>query len=157
MAISDTGLAAILVAIAVLYAIGSIFLQRKLTNPKRMREIQRTIKEHSNKLSALVKSGATKEEIAARQSQIMPLLSESMKSQMKPMFVVLPLFIVLYYFLVPGIINTMGAAKSTVTFIVPNLSYQYFFFLVEVIIGMAASVTVMVYDRKTAKKEALTT
>ncbi len=155
IAVPDTGLVAILVVVAVLYAIGSIFLQRKLTNPKRMREIQRTINEHSKKLNELVKSGATKEEISARQSQIMPLLSESMKSQMKPMFVVLPLFIVLYYFLVPGIINAMGAAKGTITFIMPDLSYQYFFFLVEVIIGMAASITVMVYDRKTAKKEAL--
>jgi uncharacterized membrane protein (DUF106 family) len=145
----------VVIAVAIAYAAGALLLQRRLTNPKRMREIQRRLKEHSKNLSEMVKSGAPKETIAAKQKEVMPLFSESMRSQMKPLLVVLPLFIVLYYALLPLLIGGMGASSSTISFIFPNLTYENFFFIVVFIFGMSLSIGVMVYDRKKGKQEEL--
>lgn len=145
----------VVVAVAIAYAAGALLLQRKLTNPKRMREIQRRLKVHTKMLNEMVKSGAPKDAIAAKQGEVMPLFSESMKSQMKPLLVVLPLFIVLYYALLPLLISSMGASGSTINFILPDLTYENFFFVVVFIIGMALSISVMVYDRKKGKAEEL--
>jgi len=143
----------VVIVVAVAYAAGALLLQRKLTNPKRMREIQRRLKAHTKALNEMVKSGAPKDAIAAKQGEVMPLFSESMKSQMKPMLVILPLFIVLYYALLPLLIGSMGASSSTIDFILPNLTYENFFFVVVFIIGMALSISVMAYDRKKGKDE----
>ena len=39
----------------------------------------------------------------AKQKEMMPLLGESMRSSMKPMFVILPMFLIVYYVLIPMI------------------------------------------------------
>lgn len=144
----------LIAAIAIFYAVGAVVLQRRLTNPKRQRELQRKIKEHTNTVKEMTKSGAQKSEIMSKQNEMMPLLSESMRSQIKPMFVILPLFLILYYVLLPYLISSLGATKSTVDFIFSGLSYQSFFFVVVFISGIATSIFVLVYDKAKGKKEA---
>jgi uncharacterized membrane protein (DUF106 family) len=131
----------IIIVIGVAYTLASVFLQRKLMNPKRMREVQGRIKLLTNEMNALVKSNATKEQIAAKQGEVMQLMSESMRSSLKPMFVVLPIFLVLYYVMLPAM--PLGAAKSV----------QSLFFYTVFVLGLIASAAVILYDRSQAKKE----
>jgi uncharacterized membrane protein (DUF106 family) len=145
----------IIVALAIGYAAFSIFIQRKLSNPKRIREIQRKVNENQKKLNEMIKSGAPKEAIQAKQKDLMPNMSEMMKYQIKPMLVILPSFVLLYWILLPNLISSLGASKSTINFILPNVTYQSFFIILEFIIGIAVSIVVMVYDRRKGKQEAL--
>lgn len=144
----------LIVALAVIYTVSSVFLQRKLSNPKRMRQIQRTIKEHSKKLNEMIKNKATKDEITAKQSEIMPLMSESMKNQMKSMLVIFPIFLLLYYELLPQLAGVMGFAKDSVNLLGFALNYQTFFFVIIFMTGIISTITIMLYDRKKAKEEA---
>ncbi|MCL4381819.1 EMC3/TMCO1 family protein [Candidatus Marsarchaeota archaeon] len=145
----------LIVALAVIYTVSSVFLQRKLSNPKRMRQIQRTIKEHTKKLNEMIKNKAAKEEITAKQSEIMPLMSESMKNQMKSMLVVFPIFLLLYYELLPQLANTMGFAQDSINLVGFALNYQTFFFVIIFMTGIISTITIMVYDRKKAKEETM--
>ncbi len=141
-------------AIAVGFAALSLFLQRKLSNPKKIREIQRKVNEHTKRLNEMVKSGATREQIQAKQSEIMPHMSEMMKHQIKPVIVIFPLFLLLYWVALPYLLNAFGAATATINFIFPKVSYTSFFIIIEFIIGIAVSIAVMAYDRKKGKAEA---
>lgn len=145
----------LIVALAVIYTVSSVFLQRKLSNPKKMRQIQRTIKEHTKKLNEMIKNKATKEEITAKQSEIMPLMSESMKNQMKSMLVVFPIFLLLYYELLPQLANAMGFAQDSINLMGFALNYQTFFFVIIFMTGIISTITIMVYDRKKAKEETM--
>jgi len=145
--------AVFIVVIAVAYSLGSLALQRKLANPKKMREIQARVKEHTKKLNEMVKSGAPKEEIMAKNKEVMPLVMESTKHQMKPMIVILPIFLLLYDVLLPYMATSMGFSKATIDFIFPNMNYQLFFFAVVFIVGMITTVFVMIYDKKKTKEE----
>ncbi len=143
---------AFIVVIAVAYSIGSLVLQRKLANPKKMREIQARVKEHTKKLNEMVKNGASKEDIMAKNKEVMPLVMESTKHQMKPLIVILPIFLLLYDVLLPYMATSMGFSKSTVDFIF-TMNYQYFFFAIVFIVGMISTVFVMLYDKKKTKEE----
>lgn len=135
--------------IAAAYTLASIALQRRLADPKKQREIQYTLSALSRELNAMAKSNATQEAMKAKQQELMPLMSKSMMSQFKPMFVILPIFLVLYYWILPSVpawfpaLFGVDGAKSV----------QSFFFIVVLVMGFAASVAVMVYDRKKAKEE----
>jgi len=144
--------AVFIVVIAVAYSMGSLTLQRKLANPKKMREIQARVKEHTKKLNEMVKSGAPKEEIMAKNKEVMPLVMESTKHQMKPMIVILPIFLLLYDVLLPYMATSMGFSTTTINFIF-TMNYQLFFFAVVFIVGMITTVFVMIYDKKKTKEE----
>lgn len=146
--------AILIIAIALAYAIGSIALQRRISNAKKMRELQRKISESSKRMNAMIKAGASKEEIASKQKEMMPLMSESMKNSIKPMIVILPLFVLLYYLILPFVINLTGQADNTINFILSGLSYQNFFFAVVFIFGIATSIAILAYDKKKGKEEA---
>ena len=141
-----------IVVIAVAYSLGSLALQRKLANPKKMREIQARVKEHTNKLKEMTKNGASKEEIMAKNKEVMPLVMESTKHQMKPLIAILPIFLILYDVLLPYVATSMGFSKATVDFIF-MMNYQYLFFAIVFIVGMITTVFVMLYDKKKAKEE----
>jgi uncharacterized membrane protein (DUF106 family) len=129
-------------AIAIAYTFTSVALQRRLTNPKKLREIQDRMKSVSNELNSMIKSNAAQEEIKAKQQELMPLMSTSMKAQFKPMFVILPIFLVLYYWLMPQLF--VSTSKTAV---------QSLFFIVVFVLGLASSFVVLAYDRKKAKEE----
>ncbi|MGA3020797.1 MAG: EMC3/TMCO1 family protein [Candidatus Micrarchaeales archaeon] len=136
--------------IALVYVIFSISTQRKLINPKRNYEIQDAIKQKSKELSELSRNKASQEQLLAKQREVTALLSESMKSQLKPMFVILPIFFVMYYVLFPAIFPS----DSTVTLLSMKFDYKTYFIILAFVFGLALSIIMMARDRIKMKKEA---
>lgn len=134
-----------LACIALGYAVFSIFLQRKLSNIDRMYEVRDRMNAHTKELVEMGKRQESKEVIAAKQQELTKLATESMKSQMKPMFVLLPITIILYYVLLPmGFPNQ----NATVTIFSLQLSYKTFFIASIFIIGIVLSVSMQIYDKR---------
>ncbi|MEM3781707.1 MAG: EMC3/TMCO1 family protein [Candidatus Micrarchaeaceae archaeon] len=138
---------------AAAYVAFSILMQRKLSNPKRLREIQGIIKSKSKELNELSKSHADTAVLAQKQKELTPLLSETMKLQFKPMLVVLPTFIILYYAVLP-MLFAPGTKLSLFSF---TVSYQIYFIFFSFIFGLIASLAVSFYDRKQSKRESAKT
>lgn len=139
-----------LAVIAVVYVLFSMFLQRKIVDMKRMRKVQELIKTKSKELNDMAKNQASKETLEAKQKEVTELLGQSMKSSFKPLFVVLPIFFVLYYLLLPA------AFPHNLTFTLPFLStvsYQTYFIVIAFIVGIVLSAIVMVWDRMQLAKE----
>jgi uncharacterized membrane protein (DUF106 family) len=134
----------IIVILAVIYAMVSVVIQRKLSNAKRLREIQAHIAKVTKEMNAMMKAKASDAEIAAKQKEMMPLLGESMKSSLKPMFVILPMFLIVYYVLVPMIPFPAPATPKNI---------QQFFFIAVFISGIVSAVCLMVYDKRLTKRE----
>ncbi len=142
----------ILIAIGIAYVAFSTFAQRKVGNPKKMRELQQRMNALSKELNQLVKSNAPKEEIAKKQSELMPLMSENMKTSIRPMLVILPVFFLLYYLILPTTFHSI--ANEYVPFIDSmKLNYLGVFFACVFILGIATSIIIMIYDRKKTKLE----
>lgn len=141
----------LLILLAGIYVALSIVLQRKLSNPKRLREIQEIIKEKTKELNELAKSRADPKALADKQKELMPLLNETMKLQFKPLLVVLPIFIALYYLILPMAFKPYSSARFS--FLSLSLNYQLYFVLFTFLFGIIASAVVALYDRAKAKKE----
>lgn len=133
----------ILVAISVAYALASVFIQRKVSNAKKLRETQAKIQKVSDEVKIMMKNKAPDTEIMAKQKEIMPLMGESMRSSLKPMFVILPIFAAMYYFIIPHLPFAVGNVKNV----------QEFFFVVVFIVGFVVAMIMMVRDRKIVKQE----
>lgn len=131
------------IALAVVYAISTVIIQRKLSNAKRMREINAKISKVTKEMNQMVKNRAPEAEIAARQKEIMPLLHESMKASFKPILVVMPMFLVVYYVLLPMLPFAAGNAKGV----------QGLFFIVVFVVGLVLAAVMLVNDRRLAKIE----
>lgn len=134
----------IIALLAVVYALVSVLIQRKLSNAKRLREIQAHIAKVTKEMNAMMKAKAPDAEINAKQKEMMPLLGESMKSSLKPMFVILPMFLIVYYVLVPMIPFPAPATPKNI---------QQFFFIAVFISGIVSAIALMIYDKKLTKKE----
>jgi len=131
------------ISIGVAYTLISVLLQRRLSNPKRMREVQARLRAMTGEMNALARNNASKEEIAAKNRELIPLMKESMNNSMKPMLVVLPLFLILYYVLLPSIPAALGPTKSV----------QLTFFLTSLVLGLISSVVILFYDKVQTRKE----
>ena len=100
----------ILIVIAVAYALFLCFRCRgSYRTPSRLREIQAQISKTTKEMNQMMKDKVPDAQIMAKQKEIMPLLGESTRSSMKPMFVILPLFLIVYYVLIPNIL--FGSAR----------------------------------------------
>ncbi len=133
----------IIIVMALVYTGISILAQRKLSNPKRMREIQYKVKIIQKDMNDMIKNKAPQEQLMAKQKEFMPLMGEQMKSSMKPMLVILPLLLITYYLILPEL--PIGAS---------NLSgSKELFFIIVFAVGIVVAIIIMVYDRKQAKKE----
>ncbi len=134
----------IIIIMAVIYTAISIAVQRLLTNPKRMREIQVKVQIMQKEMNEMLKRNAPQESLAAKQKEFMPLLGEQMKNSMKPMLVILPLLFLTYYVIIPHIpiitASNLSGSKSL-------------FFIVVLGLGLVAAVIVLLYDRQKAKQE----
>ena len=139
----------LIIAVGIAYVAVTIVLQRKLVNPMRQQELQDKIRTISNDLSALIKTNATKEEIAKKQSEVTPLMMESMKMSFKPMLVIFPLFLIVWLVALPAAFNSYSA--YTVNFI-ETLHYKGLFFVTSLLLGVSVSMVLMVIDRNTHKK-----
>jgi uncharacterized membrane protein (DUF106 family) len=135
----------IIIVIAVAYALFAVVLQRKLSNAKRLREIQAHITKTTKEMNLMIKNKAPESEIMAKQKEMMPLLGESMRSSLKPMFVILPMFLIVYYLLIPNL-PLGGTPPAT-----PK-SIQSFFFIVVFIVGIISAIGLMIYDKQATKK-----
>lgn len=137
--------------IAIVYVLFSVFVQRKLVDMKHMQEVQDTIKQKSKELNEMVKAKAAQEQLALKQKEITSMLGQSMRSQFKPMFVVLPVFFVLYYLVFPAVFPS--SLKITVPFVSWTLGYQTYFIAVAFIAGMILSFGLMARDRARIARE----
>lgn len=138
--------------IAIVYVAFSVFIQRKLVNMKRTYEVQEIIKAKSKELNELSKNKASQEALLAKQKEITSLLGESMKSQFKPMFVILPLFFIMYYWAFPIVFASNPSV--TIPLLGMSLNYKSYFILVAFILGFIFSIGLMINDRiKMAKSK----
>ena len=107
----------IVIVMAVAYTCISILAQRKLSNPRRMREIQTQVKNMQKEMTAMMKNNATQDQLTAKQKEFMPLMGEQMKYSMKPMLVIFPLLLITYYVIMPilpfgSLVSAQGGAPS---------------------------------------------
>ena len=91
----------VVIIIATLLDIGSIFIHRKLVDPKRSEEIKRKIEDHQKRYVEAQKIGDKKEleRLEDEQDEIMKLVKESMYSSFKPMLITTPIVLVLLWIL----------------------------------------------------------
>ena len=151
MSIMPLPIALAIIGFGLAEVIISVVVQRKLSNPKRARELQAKMKRLSKELQELG-SNASKETLTAKQNEIMALMKQNMGMMMKPMLVALPLFLILYYVVLPA--GFAWTAGETFTFIVP-LTYTDLFFATVLIFGIVSSIIITIYDRKKMQEEAL--
>jgi hypothetical protein len=136
--------------VALAYVAFSVKVQRKLTNPARNYEIQNMIKEKSKELNELAKNRASQELMDKKQKEVTTLLSESMRSQMKPMFVILPFFFIMFYVVFPAVFP----ADLKVDFMSAQWDYKSYFIMLAFVFGIVLSVGMSLYDKvKMARKQ----
>ncbi len=142
-----------IVVSGVIYTAAAAVVQRKLSNPKRTRELQDQIKVFSKELNEMIKGNAPKEEISAKQSMMMPLVKQSMTMNLKSTFVLIPTFLIVYYLIIPWLFGGLGTAATAFSIGSYNFSLQYrgVFFVSVFIFGIGTSIGIMVYDRYRAK------
>ncbi len=142
--ILPTNVEIIIIVMAIAYTIISIAVQRLLTNPKRMRQIQAKVQLLQKEMNEMMKNKAPNEQLMQKQKEFMPLMGEQMKSSMKPMLVILPLLMLTYYVIIP---NMPMISSSYIA------SSKTLFFIVVFAVGMVAAIVIMVYDRKKMKEK----
>ncbi len=140
-----------IVIIAVVYIVTTLVIQRKATDTKKMRSVQLQIQEITKQLNEMIKNKAPNEEISKKQKEVMPLVTSSLKMQLKPMFMIFPLFILIYYILLPHLFGQYS--KDTVTLFSFQLNYLMFFFAIVFLLGIISSIGILIYDKKKAAKE----
>jgi uncharacterized membrane protein (DUF106 family) len=137
-----------LILIAVAYVSFSVFVQRKLANYKRIKEIKKEMDSKMKELRA-IGSNVEKEVLATKQKEITALASESMRHQIKPTLIILPIFFALFYVALP--MAFPSAPKVTVlSYTVP---YTTFFIAVSFVLGLLSTIVLGAYERVTAKRQ----
>jgi uncharacterized membrane protein (DUF106 family) len=140
----------------VIYTLAAATVQRKLVDPKKTRAIQDKIKVKSDEIKRLMKENAPKDQISQKQSEMMPLMKESMSSSMRATIVLIPSFLVVYYLIIPFLFGGLGTAtfKLNILSLVFNLDYRGVFFATVFVLGMITSISILIYDRRRAKRDA---
>jgi uncharacterized membrane protein (DUF106 family) len=141
----NVAIAAVMIGIA--YAAFSFKVQRRLTNPQKTKDIQSRIQRLTKEMNEMAKR---KEDITAKQAELMPLFRESMQLQMKSMFVILPIFFIVYYGLIPLAFGTFNSATISI-FAIP-FTYGTLFIGSAVIAALMMNVAIMLVDRLKAKR-----
>lgn len=151
-ALTAASIAEIVVS-GVIYTIAAAVVQRKMSNPKRTRELQDQIKIFSKEINEMIKRNAPKEEISAKQRVMMPLVKQSMTLNMKSTLVLIPTFLIVYYLIIPWLFGGLGASATAFSIGSYNVSLQYrgVFFVSVFILGICTSIGIMLYDRYRAR------
>jgi len=137
----------IILLIGTAYAIFSVFMQRKLSNVDKMYELRATMNQKTKELMDMAKNNAPKEQMADHQKQLTSISMQSMKNQMKPMLLILPVLAVVEYVVLPHIYP----ATQTFTLLGLTLSSQLAFIAVAFIVGIILSISFSIYDRRRLK------
>ena len=146
-----TALMAEILAAALIYSLFAIAIQRILVDTRKMRELNLKIKEAQKELNDLIKSKAPQEHITNKNKEMMPLLSETMRKQMKPMIVLLPLSLIVWEVVVPRAFS--NAAGTYVSVAGWKLGYTNFFIVSLFVIGFVMAMIIQLYDKKKALQE----
>ncbi len=134
----------LIVLIGVAYALFSVFIQRRLSNVDKMYELRARMNAKTKELMAMAKANAPREQMSAHQQELTKVSMESMKNQMKPMIVILPVLVAIEYVVLPGIFS----ASTSFNIFGFVLSYQTFFIVVIIAVGLSISLSMSMYDRK---------
>jgi uncharacterized membrane protein (DUF106 family) len=144
----------IIILFGIIYAAFTFVIQRKVSNIKRVNEITKKMKEHQKEFMEMVKSKAPDADIKKKQNEMMALMNESMKHQMKAMIIVLPLFLVVYYWVLPVFMGTLGVTSTSANIISTpiKLTYPLLFIVAAFITGILLLILVTIRDRIHDKK-----
>ena len=80
------------------------------------------------------------------------MMMDNMKKQFKPMIVTFPLFLGVFYLLMPYLFSGFGSTTPAITLLSMPLTYSQFFILLIFIIGMIASLSLSSRDKKIVKR-----
>ena len=138
----------VLVLIAIVYVSFSVFAQRKIANYKRIKEIKKEMDIKMKELRSFGKD-VQKEVLDLKQKEITALASESMRHQIKPTLIILPIFFLLYYVALPYFFPS----TLTVTVLSFVLPYKTFFIAVSFVLGLLSTIILSAYERITTKKQ----
>lgn len=132
-----------IIIIAVAYALVAFVIQRKVSNAERMKQIRDEINKLQKEMNEMLKNKAPAVEVRQKQETMMSLLGESTKSQLKATAVVFPMFLIIYYVLLPNIFSTV----TTVSVLSNTLNYKTLFIIAAFVAGILALLLISVYER----------
>ncbi len=135
--------------IGAVYAVAAALLQRRLIDVEKMYETRARMNSKTKDLMALAKSNTDPKLLSEKQKELTALSMESMKGQMKPMLIIFPVFLILYYVLLPAVFSS----GATVTLISYKMSYRLFFIGVAFVVGIVSSLIASAYDRRRLKSK----
>jgi uncharacterized membrane protein (DUF106 family) len=130
------------------YAGFSILMQRKLAGVDKMYEIRAHMNHKTKELIAMSKNKEAPEKLSAKQRELTELSMQSMKNQMKPMIVILPVLAVIEYLILP---NVFAGTNFSINLLGFTLGYQLTFFVVIFVTGIVLSIALSVFDRRRLK------
>ncbi len=133
------------VILGVAYASVAFFLQRKVSNIDKVNEIRNKINVHQKELNEMMKNKVPNTDLEKKQQEMMAMLSESMKYQMKGMFVVVPMFILFYYFLLPAAFT--GISGNIATLFTLGFTYQTLFVGSAFVTGIILLISVTIVTK----------
>jgi uncharacterized membrane protein (DUF106 family) len=111
------------VLLAFAYATFTLKVQRKLVHPNKTKDLQQRIQKLTKEMNEMAKRN---EDISAKQAELMPLMKESMNSQMKVMVVILPIFVIIYDVIIPALFGGFMAQQVSILFITgPLLGLEF--------------------------------
>ncbi len=89
----------VIVITAISLSAVSIYISRRVNNPKKAEELKKRIEEHQKKYLEAQKAGDKKalDRLEAEQAEIMNQVKENMYNSMKPMFITTPLVLVILW------------------------------------------------------------
>lgn len=140
----------LLSVIAVGYVLFSTFVQRKVSNIKRVRELQYALSDKMKEVQHHIKNNSEKAIIDQKNKELQEISMESMKRNMKAALVILPLGVLLYFFFLP---MTFGSTLTTnMQLLSFTFDYRTFFIILCFVIGLSLSVVLSWYDKRRFKK-----
>lgn len=140
-----------IVMIGVVYAIGAILIQRKLADPLKSIETQLLMQEKLKEIKTL--AATDRELYNQKQQEVSKMMMDNMKKQFKPMIVTFPLFLGVFYLLMPYLFSGFGSTTPALTVLSMPLTYSQFFIAIIFVIGMIVSLSLSSRDKKIVKRK----
>lgn len=137
--------------ITIAYILLANLIQRKLVNPRRLAELQYLIKTKTKELNELHKSNASPEAKKAKADELNAHFMENMRHSFRPMIVMFPFFIIVYYVLLPYAFPSNP--NVTIPILAMTLDYKLYFIYASVVFGILLSLLLQRYDRKKMLEE----
>lgn len=136
-----------ILAVTVGYSLLLVAFQRLLIDVDKMYELRAHINKHQKNLMEMAKNNASKEEMAEKQKLLIAATTESFKMQIKVMVVTLPIYAILYYFVLPKYFS----AAPNLQILSLSLSYRWSFIIFSIILTFTLQTLISFYDRKRLK------